>query len=847
VKRRSIRPCGEEPLGLLTLTIIVSLALLLFWSADALAKPVATGQAQKAVRGWLKVSPKPLGTALGKQIARVDTFTNDEGEPVYYVVYLEPSGFVIVPADDLIEPVVAFVAEGAYDPSHNNPLGALVSRDLPARVAAARILQSGGRGNAQTLSADRRETLQKAGAKAKDKWADLQAYADTVGTLGVSSISDVWVAPLTQSTWGQTNVGDYIGGISCYNYYTPPYAPGDSRNYPCGCVATAMSQLIRHHEYPGSGPSGTYVWSNMPLQPDDGITLPERQAIGHLCHDAAQSVGTIYGPGGSSATMHDASHAVKDTFGYTNSIHGYNNYSELGAALTNMILPNLDAGHPVLLGVHSPGAHAIVCDGYGYDASTRYHHLNMGWSGRDNAWYNLPTIVCPETGFSYSIVDTCLYNIFTSGSGEIISGRITGPEGLPISGVAVTAAAGTYNDTSNAEGIYALAKVTSGGTYTVSANKGKWDFSNRIVTTGTSAQDSTTCGNRWGINFGGTISSGFIELEKDTYAVPESISIRVVDSDSQGHGTQEVVIMICGGDEETVTLTENPAGTGVFKGSIPTAAGATVVEDGTIQVLGSKVVTGVYQDADDGTGSPATSRDSATLAAQSTSIYTTNFTGGLPAGWSTVNGGTSADTWSATTEWGERNSPYWTGTFMIADSDLAGYGIAMDEELVSCGIDCSAYRNVTLKFGHWFRWSFYNWDEICDVDVRVNGGSWQNLARYKGADASGVVQLDLSACADAQANVQIRWHYYDALWEYWWGIDDVQLSGVQVAEGIKGDFEPDCDVDFYDYAVMALAWRCGPEDDHWKPGCDISTPKDNVIDERDLDVLTDNWLVGTGP
>ncbi|MHC4575530.1 MAG: C10 family peptidase, partial [Planctomycetota bacterium] len=835
MKRRSAIHRNQSSCKLTGSVTLSFLALLLFWPAELWAKPVTGGQAQKAVRGWLKVSPKPLGTALGKQIARVDTFTNDEGEPVYYVVYLDPSGFVIVPADDLVEPVVAFVAKGAYDPSDDSPLGAMVSRDLPARVAAARILQSGGPGSAQTLSPDRRETLQKAGAKAKDKWADLQAYDDTVGVTGLSGISDVRVPPLTQSTWGQTTVGDYIGGITCYNYYTPS-------NYPCGCVATAMSQLIRYHEYPSSGPSGSYVWSNMPLQPDDGITLPERQAIGHLCYDAAESVETDYGPVGSSASLHDASHAVKDTFGYTDSVHGYKNYSELGSALINMILPNLDASHPVLLGIHSSGAHAVVCDGYGYDASTRYHHLNMGWSGRDNAWYNLPTIVCPETDFSYSIVDTCVYNIFTSGSGEIISGRITDPEGLPISGVAVTAGGGTYNDITDAEGIYALAKVTSGAGYTVSASKGKWNFSNQMVTAGTSLQDSTTCGNRWGIDFSGTISAGFIELDKETYAVPESISIRVVDSDLQGHGTQNVVLMICGGDHETVTLTENPPGTGVFKGSIPTAVGATVVEDGTIQVLGSKVVTGVYEDADDGTGSPATSRDSATLAAQATSIYTTNFTGGLPAGWSTVDGGTSSHTWYATSEWGSRTSPYWTGTFMIADSDLAGYQV-MDEELISCGIDCSAYENVTLKFKHWFYWWISGWDEICDVDVRVDGGQWQNVQRYQGQDADGLVELPLSPFgADGNPNVQIRWHYHNAYFEYWWGIDDVEITGLAQPELILGDFEPDCDVDFHDFAVLALAWRSGEGDGNWNPACDISAPKDGLIDEWDLDVLTENWL-----
>jgi hypothetical protein len=473
----------------------------------------------------------------------------------------------------------------------------------------------------------------------------------------------------------------------------------------------------------------------------------------------------------------------------------------------------------------------------------------MGWSGRDNAWYNLPTIVGTETGYQSNIVDTCVYNIFTSGSGQIISGRIAGPAGILISGATVTATGGgTYYATSNSEGIYALAKIPSSRSFTISVDKGDWIFSNQVVSTGTSIQDSTTCGNRWGINFAGTISAGFIDLLKEAYVAPESISIRLIDSDLQGSGSQDVVLKICDGDTETVTLSENPGGSGVFEGSIPTAEGAAVVEDGTVQVVGSKVVIGVYEDADDGTGRPATARDTATLAGQATVIYQTNFTGGLPGGWSTVNGGSTADTWSATTEWGSRTSAYWTGTFMIADSDLAGNGNTMDEELITGGIDCSDYRNVTLKFNHYFEYSEFNWDEICDVDVRVDGGDWENIASYRGQNAEGVVELPLSPFgADGNPNVQIRWHYYNALWEWWWGIDDVSISGVQVAEGIRGDLEPDCDVDFNDYAIFALAWRCDPADADWNPACDISDPKDDIINEKDLRALSDNWLVDMSP
>ena len=189
-----------------------------------------------------------------------------------------------------------------------------------------------------------------------------------------------------------------------------------------------------------------------------------------------------------------------------------------------MVNPNLDAGYPTLLGIRgSAGGHAIVCDGYGYNSATLYHHLNLGWGASpstllDNAWYNLPTIDTSWTTFDvqYKVI----YNVYTTGSGEIISGRVTDGAGTPISGVTVTAtgSGGPYTATTNANGIYALPKVASGATYSVSASKTGYTFSSnpQSVTTGTSVSTtsppsipggipsvtpSTTTGNKWGISF----------------------------------------------------------------------------------------------------------------------------------------------------------------------------------------------------------------------------------------------------------------------------------------------------------------------------------------------------------
>ena len=66
-------------------------------------------------------------------------------------------------------------------------------------------------------------------------------------------------------------------------------------------------------------------------------------------------------------------------YNYSNAKKGYNAGSNLpNLQRNNMVNPNLDASHPVLFGISRPGGgHAIVGDGYGYNASTLYHHLNM--------------------------------------------------------------------------------------------------------------------------------------------------------------------------------------------------------------------------------------------------------------------------------------------------------------------------------------------------------------------------------------------------------------------------------------------------------------------------------------
>ncbi|MHC4529108.1 MAG: C10 family peptidase, partial [Planctomycetota bacterium] len=544
---------------------LILVGTFLFWhSADSWAGPVSQGDAEKVVRGWLKHNHEPLGAQVGTHIKETEVYTNTIGEAMYYIVYLHPEGFVVVPADGRVEPIIALVAHGTYAPSRDNPLGALVSRDVPGRIAAVRALQAKQKGHPQNNDLAKWQTaLQEAASRAGRKWAKLQSYDKMVTTTGIPVVSDVRVAPLVQTEWAQTGLWLFPGGepeyFPIYDYYTPgPY-------YPCGCVATAMAQLMRYHEHPtgdvgtpsftiyvdgspqtaslrgGDGAGGAYHWSDMVFDPNVYTPEEQRQAIGALCYDAGVAVEMSYTSGGSSSAAFMISGALTGPFDYSSAIYG-DVRMDLGLdELMEMMNPNLDASLPVLLtvwGRATTGAfHEVVCDGYGYDNSTLYHHLNMGWRGNDNAWYALPEV---GTEYEFNSITDCTYNIFTSDSGEIISGRVTDAGGAPLDQATVIAHAfggQTYLATTNEKGIYAL-RVPSNPLFFAQAVRSGWRFDHCEVRTGTSVDKCWASGNLWGIDFSGAASEGLVDLERQAYLTGEVVTIRVVDADLQGIGTE---------------------------------------------------------------------------------------------------------------------------------------------------------------------------------------------------------------------------------------------------------------------------------------------------------------------
>lgn len=467
----------------------------------AKAVPVGPEQARTAAGNWLGRS-SALGCRLGSSVDDVRTCTPTNGAR-FHVVKLVGGGFVVMSADTRIEPVVAFSESNDLREGDDSPLWMLLKGDVAARMRALGTagLQSVAPGGSSQPTAE------------ETRWATLLAGGGTL--LSAASVPDVRVEPLLKTKWGQNVNSLYSNmGANCYNYYTPC-------NYVCGCVATALAQLMRHHRHPASVQAvertcavdgveescmmkgGAYDYEAMKPVPEaypglawyeGGATEIQRQAIGKLTYDCGVAMQMSWTSNGSGSGGAAANVPLKNVFGYA-SAHTVTAGLSDPSYRDRILQPNLNAGYPVMLGVDGPfGGHEILADGYGYSSSVLYTHLNMGWSGNDDAWYALPAL--DVSACSFDTVTHAVYNVFPDKTGEIVSGRVTTSGGVPVEGaIVVISRDGTVQETrtTNSRGIFSF--IVPGGRkvavkYVVQASRGGSKSTERTVSVRTT-DDST--------------------------------------------------------------------------------------------------------------------------------------------------------------------------------------------------------------------------------------------------------------------------------------------------------------------------------------------------------------------
>lgn len=68
----------------------------------------------------------------------------------------------------------------------------------------------------------------------------------------------------------------------------------------------------------------------------------------------------------------------------------------------------------------------------------------------------------------------------------------------------------------------------------------------------------------------------------------------------------------------------------------------------------------------------------------------------------------------------------------------------------------------------------------------------------------------------------------------------VDMGAYEFTYAYYGDFNSDCDVDFIDYAIQANYWMT----DEFSVDIAPTPAGDGIVDEKDLEIFTENWLAG---
>lgn len=330
---------------------IYSLALLLS-SIQIWAAPVTPEVALTRLNSRHLSLIRGLGQTPRCSISEI--LTDSCGNNTVYLFDSE-DGFVVCPADDALPAVLGYGDGQMYDAAGNMPTG---FREW-LQYMGQRVSEAGASGNEVT---------------------------------GAASVGEA-IGPLCTTAWGQ---GDP------FNLECPEYTGEKCLS---GCVATAMAQIMKYHNWPPQGKGEleyraeiiktdiytdfsryTFDWGNM-LDDYSSASASEQQrmAVARLLRGVGGSVRMNYSLEASGSDLNNAADALLDNWDYNDDMRYLCRSWFTLRDWSQLLYDALKNYGPILYGGFSmSSAHAFVCDGY--DGNGLFH-FNWGWDGKANGYF----------------------------------------------------------------------------------------------------------------------------------------------------------------------------------------------------------------------------------------------------------------------------------------------------------------------------------------------------------------------------------------------------------------------------------------------------------------------------
>ena len=354
--------------------------VLLAVSTMLMAAPISLKQAQQRAyafareKGHIITTPQPH-----RALRRAKAQTAEVANPYYIFDMDDQNGFVIISGDDRTPEVLGYTEEGEFN-----------EQEMPD---ALRYWLDFYADEIEHLD-DRKVT---APQQEEPKRAYLADYSDNRPV----------VKPLLKTTWNQGTP---------YNNQCPLV---DGQTVPCGCIATAMAQVMFYHKWPARTtkiPGYTWRYNDeiyaLPELPELDIEWNKMRnsysgsettetAMSTFMFYVAQAVKMGFTPSGSGSNGGAAKDALRKYFDYE--VYYYERNRFTIEEWENMVVSELAIGNPVFYGGSTTsGGHAFVCDGINADG---LFHINWGWGGGSNGYFRL-SILNPGDNTGYGAAAT---------------------------------------------------------------------------------------------------------------------------------------------------------------------------------------------------------------------------------------------------------------------------------------------------------------------------------------------------------------------------------------------------------------------------------------------------------
>ena len=323
----------------------------------------------------------------------VYTAKTDKGQPAVYVFNQNGGETLLLSASNCAIPMLGYLDSGNFDPNN-----------MPAEMQywlgeyAAQIA-----------------------------WAEENAIQPSQSNVTYSYPSEwKFIAPLVSTKWDQTR--PYNNDLA-------------NKSFATGCVATAMAQVMKYHNYPEIGHGSIsykdlrgnnysmnfdekpFDWANMIDNYSTAkYTEAQANAVAYLMKACGYSSQMTYGAS-SGTQVEQAAVALVKYFGYSDKIESLVRFEYSHTEWATILYDQLSNVGPVIYSGHNTGgdAHAFVCDGYDGQG---YFHINWGWSGLCDGYYSLDAMSPTAQGTGGSS-----YGGFNFSQGMVIN--VKPSEGLP--------------------------------------------------------------------------------------------------------------------------------------------------------------------------------------------------------------------------------------------------------------------------------------------------------------------------------------------------------------------------------------------------------------------------------